>query len=228
MRTQTKPRNKWISFIADGILSGIMLAIGAMALMSCENRYLGAFLFSLGLFCIVKFHYGLFTGKVGYIVDNKPSYILEVIVTLVSNIIGTCISGLALRVTHAADTVISGMNVTVTERCADTIAGKFSDGILSAFILAFFCGMLMFTAVEAHRKCCQNGDQTGALFGVVMPVFVFIICGFNHCVADTAYYFIAGCPDVGKAFVYFPVAILGNGLGGMLIPLIKKLSNEPL
>lgn len=64
---QTKPnKNKWISFLADGILSGLMLGVGGMVSLSSENRFLGAFLFSLGLFCIVQFKYGLFTGKVGY------------------------------------------------------------------------------------------------------------------------------------------------------------------
>ena len=63
---QTKPnKNKWISFLADGVLSGLMLGIGGMVSLSSENRFLGAFLFSLGLFCIVQFKYGLFTGKVG-------------------------------------------------------------------------------------------------------------------------------------------------------------------
>lgn len=61
---QTKPnKNKWISFLADGILSGLMLGIGGMVSLSSENRFLGAFLFSLGLFCIVQFKYGLFTEK---------------------------------------------------------------------------------------------------------------------------------------------------------------------
>lgn len=60
---EKKPKNKWLSFLADGMLSGLMIGIGCVVSMSCENRYLGAFLFSLGLFCIVQFQYGLYTGK---------------------------------------------------------------------------------------------------------------------------------------------------------------------
>lgn len=67
---EKKPKNKWLSFLADGMLSGLMIGIGCVVSMSCENRYLGAFLFSLGLFCIVQFQYGLYTGKVGYIFDR--------------------------------------------------------------------------------------------------------------------------------------------------------------
>ena len=61
---EKKQKNKWLSFLADGMLSGLMIGIGCVVSMSCENRYLGAFLFSLGLFCIVQFQYGLYTGKV--------------------------------------------------------------------------------------------------------------------------------------------------------------------
>ena len=67
---EKKQKNKWLSFLADGMLSGLMIGIGCVVSMSCENRYLGAFLFSLGLFCIVQFQYGLYTGKVGYIFDR--------------------------------------------------------------------------------------------------------------------------------------------------------------
>lgn len=41
---EKKPKNKWLSFLADGMLSGLMIGIGCVVSMSCENRYLGAFL----------------------------------------------------------------------------------------------------------------------------------------------------------------------------------------
>lgn len=224
-----KPKiNRWLSFLVDGILSGLMLGIGGMVSLSSDNRYIGAFLFSLGLFCIVQFRYGLFTGKVGYIVNREPSYILEVLATLVSNAAGTLIAALLLRQTRFFTAAVTGLDVTIEERVSATVDGKSHDNPLSIFILAVFCGMLMFTAVEANRACRAKGNFIGALFGVVLPVVVFIICGFNHCIADMFYYFFCGCPDVPAGLVYFVFAILGNAVGGMLIPTMKKLSNLPL
>ncbi len=220
--------NRWLSFIIDGILSGITLGVGGMVSFSSDNRYMGAFLFALGLFTIVQFRYGLFTGKVGYIVNREPSYILEVLVTLVANGVGTFISAVLLRQTRFFTTVVSGMEQTVEERVAACVDGKIHDNPLSIFILAVFCGMLMFTAVEINRQCREKGNFAGALFGIVFPVVVFIICGFNHCIADMFYYFFSGCPDVPAAVVYFALAITGNAVGGMLIPAMKKLSNAPL
>lgn len=228
MGTEKPKINRWLSFLVDGILSGLMLGIGGMVSLSSDNRYIGAFLFSLGLFCIVQFRYGLFTGKVGYIVNREPSYILEVLATLVANAAGTLIAALLLRQTRFFTAAVTGLDVTIEERVSATVDGKIHDNPLSIFILAAFCGMLMFTAVEANRACRAKGNFIGALFGVVMLVVVFIICGFNHCIADMFYYFFCGCPDVPDGLVYFALAILGNAAGGMLIPAMKKLSNLPL
>ena len=226
---QTKPnKNKWISFLADGILSGLMLGIGGMVSLSSENRFLGAFLFSLGLFCIVQFKYGLFTGKVGYIVNRDLPYVAKTAVTLVGNALGTLIAALLLRQVRFFTSTVSTMDVTISDRVQATVSGKIHDNPLSIFILAIFCGILMFTAVEGSRKCREEQNFTGSLFVVVMPVMVFIICGFNHCIADMFYYFFAGCPEPSKAIVYFILAIAGNSVGGMIVPLLKKLSNQPL
>ena len=220
--------NKWLSYIIDGILSGITLGVGGMVSFSSDNRYVGAFLFALGLFTIVQFRYGLFTGKVGYIVNREPAYILEVLVTLASNAVGTFISAILLRQTRFFTTVVSGMEQTIEERVSAAVDGKIHDDPLSIFVLAAFCGMLMFTAVEINRQCRAKGNFVGALFGVVFPVVVFIICGFNHCIADMFYYFFCGCPDVPDAILYFVLAVLGNAAGGLFIPAMKKLSNLPL
>ncbi len=228
MAQEKKTINRWLSFIIDGVLSGFTLGVGGMVSFSSDNRYMGAFLFALGLFTIIQFKYGLYTGKVGYIVNREPGYILEVLVTLASNCLGTLIAALLLRQTRFFTTVVSGMELTIEERAMACVDGKIHDNPLSIFILAVFCGMLMFTAVEINRQCRAKGNFVGALFGVVIPVVVFIICGFNHCIADMFYYFFAGCPDVPAALVYFALAITGNAAGGMLIPAMKKLSNAPL
>ena len=122
---QTKPnKNKWISFLADGILSGLMLGIGGMVSLSSENRFLGAFLFSLGLFCIVQFKYGLFTGKVGYIVNRDLPYVAETAVTLVGNALGTLIAALLLRQVRFFTSTVSTMDVTISDRVQATVSGK--------------------------------------------------------------------------------------------------------
>lgn len=226
---ETKKKNKWLSFVADGILAGLMIGIGGVVSLSCDNRYIGAFLFSLGLFAIIHFQYGLYTGKVGYILDRDGAYVGETFVTLLGNALGAAAAaGLVHMTRFARDASVSGMDVTLMERAQTSVNAKLEDGLLSAFVLAVFCGLLMFTAVEGCRKCTAAGNHVAGLFVVVMPIMVFILSGFNHCVADLFYYFLAGCPQLLRALLYFPTVILGNLVGGVLVPLLKRLSNRPL
>ncbi len=222
-----KPKNKWISFLCDGILAGMMIGVGGVVNLSCENRYLGAFLFSLGLFSIILLKYGLYTGKVGYILDRDKSYLGETFFTLFANAIGAAVvAGLMLLTRFARDTTVSGMDVTLVGRAQSTMANKIDDNLLSSFVLAIFCGLMMFTAVEGSKRCMENQNKVGALFVTVLPIMVFILAGFNHCVADLFYFFLAGCPSMPRALLYFLVVILGNLVGGIIVPFLKRFSNQ--
>ena len=226
---EKKQKNKWFSYIVDGILSGVMIGIGGIVNLSCENRYMGAFLFSLGLFSIIHFQYGLYTGKVGYILDRDLPYLGETFVTLLANVIGAaCTAGLIHLTRIAAEVSVNGMDVTLMDRALDSMQTKMNDPLLSSFVLAFFCGILMFTAVEGSRKSRKSNNAIAGLFVVVMPIMVFILCGFNHCIADVFYYFLAGCPLPPRAIVYLFIVILGNMVGGICIPFAKRFSNNPL
>ena len=95
---------------------------------------------------------------------------------------------------------------------------KLSDNLLSIFILAFFCGMLMFIAADGY-KTIKN--PTAQVFAIFLPVIVFILSGFEHCIANMFYFTVAEMWSA-KAFGYLIVMSLGNAVGGMFIPLIRK------
>lgn len=213
-------KNKYISFFADGITSGIFLCIGCTVNLSVNSSLAGSFLFSLGLCAIIAFKFGLYTGKAGYMAVSPPSYIIEVILTLFGNIAGAALGGTLLNLTKLGGEISSA--------AANIISAKVADAPLSIFILAVFCGILMFTAVEGNKRTSEKGDFIGALFMVVLPVMVFILCGFNHSIADFSYFFISRCADTAKFLPYAAIVILGNACGCMFIPLIKKLSINKL
>ncbi len=80
----------------------------------------------------------------------------------------------------------------------------------------------MYTAVEGNRILNEKGIFIGALFITVMPVIIFIIAGFNHSVADTAYFFLGGAKSFLLYLRYIVPAFFGNTLGCSVIPLIKN------
>lgn len=96
---------------------------------------------------------------------------------------------------------------------------KLNDGTASRFILGIFCGLLMYLAVENGKNCRDKADVS-FVFGICIPVMIFILSGFNHSVADCFYYFSAGATVEGA--LYIITVALGNAVGGMLIPAVKK------
>lgn len=206
-----------LSQFINAVIGGMMIGIGGCVSLSCDNKYVGSALFSLGLFAIIQFGYGLYTGKIGYVPLRKPAYLLECLFTLLGNAAGTFFDAILLRQTRFSAALI--------EKSAASVEVKTGDSLWSAFVLAIFCGILMFTAVDNARLSNANGGHVEKTIGTMLCIMVFILCGFNHCIADMFYIFLSG--SLTQAAAYLPIVILGNSVGGMLFPLLKKLTDKP-
>ena len=201
---------KNLSSFFYSILAGVSISIGGTVFLSLDNKIVGSIFFSLGLFAVCTFGFNLFTGKVGYIFEQKPSYLLFLLQVWVGNLIGSLIVGYSLRLTR-----ISG----ISEKAKALCDVKLGDSPLSIFILAIFCNILMFIAVDGFKT---NQHEIGKYIGVFMCVIVFILCGFEHCVANMFYFSIAGVWN-GHTILYLLIMTLGNACGGVLIPLARRL-----
>lgn len=200
---------RFLDIFLRAVLTGFAIGIGGAVNLSCDNKYIGAFLFGTGLFVILFFGFSLFTGKVGYAVENPPSYLLDLAVIWLGNLLGTALTGWLILGTR-----ISGIGARAAELCAV----KISDSAESILILSFFCGMLMFIAADGFKTMKNPVGQTLVVF---LPVMVFILSGFEHCVANM-FYFTVGSAWSAKAFGYLFLMSLGNALGGIFIPLMRK------
>lgn len=192
------------------VLAGIMIGIGGVVYLSCESKLVGAVLFSIGLLTIVLRGFHLFTGKVGYLVVQPLAYLGFLAMVWVGNFVGTGIVGLLMRHTRYAPKALLA---------AKLWEAKAQDSLVSLFILAIFCGMLMYVAVDCCKICKQDGSLQIAI--VVLAVVVFILSGFEHCIANMFYGWFACCwtPDLLLRLV---VITLGNAVGGTLVPLVQR------
>ena len=82
--------------------------------------------------------------------------------------------------------------------------------------------MLMYIAVENASINRKTNSDTAIIAGTILAIMVFIISGFNHCIADMFYLFVSGNYK-SEAVLYFILVILGNSVGGMTLPFIRKL-----
>lgn len=198
-----------LKILVKAILAGVMISIGGTIFLTCESKLLGAFLFSIGLYAICAFGLNLYTGKIGYVIDNKPKYLIELGITLLGNLIGTVGCGYLLFLTRQGDKLRS-----VAKGISEV---KLNDNLLSIFILAVFCGIIMYLAVDLFKKLTDFGKYMGIFMGIT----VFILAGFEHCVANM-YYFSAANMWEWKTILYVFIMVLGNSVGSILLALGMK------
>lgn len=191
-----------------------MIAIGGTVFLSIENKVIGASLFSIGLFGVLIYNSNLYTGKIGYLITNfNLKYIKELIITLIGNFIGACSVGFILRYTRIYDNIY--------EKSLILANTKLNDNILSIFILSIFCGLLMYYAVNGFKKQTDFGKYLVVYLGVA----VFILCGFEHCIANMYYFSVADIWSL-KTLGYTGIMVLGNSLGSFIIPLCNLVIKE--
>lgn len=197
--------------LVSAILAGMLISMGGTVFLSQSNPVVGSFLFAIGLYTIVAFQLHLFTGKIGYTPFQKPIYIIELAITWFGNLLGTGLTALMVKNSRIGGALV--------EKVMGIAEIKLNDNFLSIFLLAVFCGMLMFIAVDCYRNV---QGSTLKFIGVFVPVMVFILSGFEHVIANMYYFSLAGAWSA-HCMMSIIVMTLGNAVGGMLIPLYLKI-----
>ncbi len=192
-------------------MAGIAIALGGTVFLSVDNKIIGAVAFTVGLFCVCTMGFSLFTGKVCYALDNDKAYAANLIIIWLGNLAGTFLTAWVLSLTRIAPTI--------SEKATALAETKLSDGLLSIFILAIFCNMLIYIAVDGFKN---NPHELGKYLALFFGVVVFILCGFEHCVANMFYFSVAGAWSL-KTLLYVLVMTAGNAVGGLILPTLRKI-----
>ncbi len=192
------------------IMAGIAISVGGTIYLTLENHIVGAFLFSIGLFIIYTFGLDLYTGKVCFIPNKEVGFLKKVFVVYIGNAVGTIGMGYLFRQTKLAK---------IVDHTVEVVDGKLADTVFSTFIMAIFCGIMMCIAVIGFQTI---KDSVGKHLALILPIMVFILCGFEHSIADMFYYSMANAWDA-KAVGYIFVIAIGNLIGGASLPLAKRL-----
>lgn len=203
-----------MKILFKSFLAGLMIAIGGTVFLSIENKVIGASLFSIGLFGVLIYNLNLYTGKIGYLITNfNLKYVKELAITIIGNFIGACSVGFILRYTRIYDKIY--------EKSLILANTKLNDNILSIFILSIFCGLLMYYAVNGFKKQTDFGKYLVVYLGVA----VFILCGFEHCIANMYYFSVADIWSL-KTLGYTGIMVLGNSIGSFIIPLCNLVIKD--
>ena len=207
-------------FCLMAISSGVVIGIGGVSSLLANSLYgawgklIGGALFSLGIYAIVVYEMRLFTGMVSDIptIGLKNSW--KLVVCFLGNVVGVAIVAVLAYYSPVSElVVVQGKAVIGTKLNADAWA-------LKAFCSSVLCGMLITISVKSVKFAPKKG--LSATVGVLFPIIVFAFCGFDHSVANMLYFYYLG--EVSwKAVGYILITILGNIVGGVLLPCITLI-----
>lgn len=192
-------------------LAGMMIAIGATAYLTISNPYVGAILFTIGLFTIYTLDFYLFTGKVGYFFQDKD--ILKLIIIWLGNLTGVLFTATLLLQTRIVTTT------TLLHHAEQYAAVKLGDTLISVFILGVFCGLLMYIGAQSFKSAQHTTNSVGGYIGLFLCVMVFLLLGFEHSIANMFYFTVAEAWS-WHCLVALLVVTAGNTLGGLLPTLL--------
>lgn len=190
------------------VAAGLAISIGAASYLSCENKIVGSLLFTAGLFTICFFGLNLYTGKIGYALDMEHP--IDCLTIWFGNGVGCVMGGVLLRFANPS---LADVGRVVTQ-------AKLEIPLLRAVVLGIFCGILMYIAVHNY---IENPHMLGKCIGIVVCIPAFIICGFEHCIANIVY-FTLGIRSVSELLpmLAFTLAVSSaNAIGAIFF---RKLS----
>ena len=202
-----------IKYLISGILAGLLIGIGGYAFLLARTRSISAlpeFLFSIALLTICTFQFSLYTGKICYLFDNfNWKYLCELLMMLIGNLIGAALMGTMFYFCN------SEIDISIFMK------NKLVNWYI-VLLKSIGCGVLVYIAVEAFNK--SKNILTGVLL-LIMSVMTFMICGFEHSIADIFYTFASWTCNI-KIILFILLVIAGNTIGGLIIPILRKIINK--
>lgn len=184
--------------VSKSTLAGLLISLGATAFLTADNKTVGALLFSIGLTAVILLEANLYTGKIGYV--NSKAKLISAALILIQNLLVALVCGLIFYSTK-------------NNGCENPWLNKLTKSWHEFLFDSIGCGICIYLSVELYKK-------TGSIFVIVLGVLVFILSGFEHCIADIFYLSASMSFDL-KSILYILIAIIGNSIGSLLIRFLQ-------
>ena len=196
--------------ILNGISAGLMVSIGCSVFLACEEKVVGSILFTVALLVICFRGYSLYTGKIGFMpFSHKKEDFSVLLLGLLGNAIGMIVFGVLISI--ALPNLKEKAFILCTKKL-DT------QEWYQTIIRGLFCGVLMFIAVYVYR-------ENKSIVAIIFAIPTFILCGFEHSVADIGYFASANMFSL-EIVGFILLVVIGNTIGSMILPYLH-IAGQP-
>ena len=177
------------------ILAGAFIALaGAAATFGnvYVNKAMGAAIFPAGLAMVMIAGSELFTGNCLLVIPllEKEITLKQTVRNLVVVYLGNLVGGALV----SACAVYGGTFDAIAETVVATAAAKATLPFAAAFLRGILCNVLVCLGVWMGLA---GTTVSGRIIGLFFPVMCFVICGYEHCIANM-FYIPAGLMAAGR------------------------------
>ena len=208
-----------------GILAGLSIGLGGFLYILMTflvpgegGKVLGSFLFAIGLFLVCTFFLSLYTGKIGIIFEKKQDrvYYASLPIILIGNAVGAIGLGYLCYAIFKDQQIMTSVNAAVSSRLALNEFGDF----LGLCLKSFLCGFCVYMAVKLFA---MDRLKWKGIMMLVFFVFLFVYCGFQHCIANMFYFGFGNAYAQANTYINLILCIIFNSFGPILGVLIFKI-----
>lgn len=217
---KAKTSLKWYKSLMLAILAGIFISFGGIASTAASSGVSGGLatlvkglVFPVGLIMVVVCGAELFTGNCLLISplisrDIKLSKTLKSWgIVYLGNFIGSVLIAVLVVYSHA-------QSEAVATACINIAKAKCNMQFFDAFLRGILCNMLVCLAVWGAMA---SKTTPGKIMALYMPVLAFVICGFEHSVANM-YFLSAGLMTASEYTISASGLNIGNAIVNCLLP----------
>ena len=193
-----KKNTSFTKLVGKAILAGMMIGMGAagssVAAHAVSNvglaRLVAGVVFPVGLMMVIILGAELFTGDclVAMAVPEKKVSLLQYIRILISVYLGNLLGGTLLSLMVYYSGQFNYSNGLLGAYTIKVAVGKVGLDFDTAIVSGILCNILVCVAV-LMAGCAK--DVTGKLLVAFFVIMLFVVSGFEHCVANM-YYITAG------------------------------------
>lgn len=177
-----------------GLMAGAFIAFGGAASSVAAHgvadvglaRSIAGAIFPVGLMLVVFTGSELFTGNslmIMAVIDKKITLlkmIRNLVVVYFANFIGALIIDVLVFLSGQFDFSDGGLGAYTIK----VALAKTSIAPVTAVISGILCNILVCLAIVLAGTA---KDSIGRIFGIFFPIAAFVVCGFEHCVANMFY-----------------------------------------
>ncbi len=202
--------SKILKVLINSLISGIIFALFSIPYI-VNPSLITSVLMAVPFILSMLYAYDCFLVKFPYILENNPMYIIETVLSIVGNIIGTMAIGGLLYATK----IYESSNISIIQNTLNNL------NHFEVLLQGLITGLLVYFGVNTYKKA----EQPIARFLIII---LCTMCAFYFNMSHFCFYTFMATASKFNGDIWGKVfsVLIGNSLGLILIPLFRKMKSK--